>query len=153
MTPLDIVSSFTQPGAVAANTPQRIKAGSYPYLFAKESPILRTCHISVALRQAGRIVPVQIENDKWRNRCRRASSHSSRSALWPSWRPVAKTNPSKSSLWLTQSPSQPSQPTLANTSKAAGLSFEKNGEQTAGPACVSTQVMRTPRPQQKGEQA
>lgn len=151
MAPLDIVHALAGQPAVAANAPQQVNAVVYPYLFAKQSHILRACRKPAAVRQAGCNRPVHTEKEKWRNRCPRASSHSSRLALWPSWRPAAKTNQLKSSLWLIQSQSQPSQPTLANTSKARSLSLRKIREQAKRPVCTTTaQVMRTSRPQQKG---
>lgn len=147
---LDIVADLAAQRDVAAKWPHRMKADCYPYLFTTQSHNLRACRNTAAVRQAGCARPVHTENDKWRNRCPRASSHSSRLALWPSWRPAAKTNQLKSSLWLTQSRSQPSQPTLANTSKAHSLSIRTNREQAAWPACTTQQVMRIPLPQQKG---
>lgn len=153
MTPLDLVARRGARCDVAAKPPHCINGGGSLYLFASQSHSLRTCRDAAALRQAAQLRVVLSENNTWRNRCPRASSHSSRLALWPSWRPAAKTNQLKSSLWLTQSRSQASQATLANTSKAARLSLTKTGKQTLWPACSPSQVMRSSRPQQKGAQA
>ena len=155
MTPLDIVTGLTGTNEVAAKQPHHIKVTGYPYLFPLQSHNLRACRINAAVRQAGCPHPVHSEKDKWRNRCQRASSHSSRLALWPSWRPVPKTNPSKSSLWLTQSRSQQSQPTLANTSKATRLTHVKTCGQAKRPVGTPTNhqthwMQAVPHPQQKG---
>lgn len=135
MTPLDIVNAKADEQDIATLRSQQMSLAAYLYLFADHLRNLRACPQRGALRQAGQIRPVWTQINEWRTRCPRASRHSSRSALWPSWQPVVKTSRWKNMLWSTQSRSLLSQPTPASTSKASRLT----GGQAARP-------VRTPAP-------
>lgn len=137
MTPLDVVSACAPAERNATLQSHQVNLGLYLYLFAEQTPILRPCHSSVAQRQAGSTRPASRQNNEWRNRCPRASRHSSRLAWWP-WLPHAVKAPQlKNTLWSTQSRSLLSQPTPANTSKALCLTGSKTGGQALRPVRIS----------------
>ena len=136
MAPLYLVNDHSDRQNIAALRPHKMSLAAYLYLFAADSRNLRPCRSFAAMRQAGSTYLASRQTNEWRNRCPRASSHSSRSALWPSWQPVAKTSRWKNMLWSTQSRSRLSRPTPANTSKALRLT----GEQAQRPVHTRAQL-------------
>ncbi len=127
MTPQYLAAKPVDERKFATLRPQHISLVGYPYLFAYESSIVRPCHTPVALRQAGSNGPATIENNTWRQRCPRASKHSSPLVWSLSWPPAPITHQSKNTSWSTQRRFRLSRNTPANISNSGYTRYGQAG--------------------------